>query len=108
MNSRSAPALHSPPGSHRSYTLKLHVSKRSQQTMIRPSLVSICACLLLAACSDNPSDNPSDSPVPRGATVPWDEYEAEAGVSSGGATLEQTTTRPWLETTLSPHAPGPQ
>lgn len=75
--------------------------------MIRPILVSICACLLLAACSDDPSENPGDPPpVPRGASVPWDEYEAEAGVFSGGATLEQTTTGPWLEGTLSGEASG--
>ncbi|SEK41106.1 hypothetical protein SAMN05444354_101509 [Stigmatella aurantiaca] len=74
--------------------------------MIRPILVSACVCLLLAACSDDPSAPPSGSPVPRGATVPWDAYEAEAGDYSGGATLEQTTSGPWLEGTLSGEASG--
>lgn len=79
--------------------------------MLRPILVSMCACLLLAACKEDPPspppvENPGEHPVPRGATVPWDEYEAESGTSVGGATLEQTTRGPWLEGTLSGEASG--
>ncbi|MET0405285.1 MAG: secreted glycosyl hydrolase, partial [Cystobacter sp.] len=78
--------------------------------MTRSILVSLCASLLLAACGDKPDDTPDDppddTPVPRGATVAWDEYEAEAGALAGGATLEQTTSGPWLEGTLSGEASG--
>jgi hypothetical protein len=77
--------------------------------MIRPILVSACACLLLTACSDDPKDPPpGGSPPPRGATLTWDAYEAEAGQASGGATLEQTQGGPWLEGTLSGEASGRQ
>lgn len=55
-----------------------------------------------AACG---SEGPPAAPA-RGAAVPWDEYEAEAGLLAGGATIEQTATGPWLEGTLSGEASG--
>lgn len=71
--------------------------------MIRSLTISMCSALALAACSGDRADPP---PAPRGASVPWIEYEAEAGQATGGATLEQTTSGPWLEGTLSGEASG--
>ena len=70
--------------------------------MNRSIRASICSLLLLAACS---SDSKAP-PAARGAVVPWDEYEAEAGSRTAGAVLEQTTAGPWLEGTLSGEASG--
>ncbi|WP_434381067.1 secreted glycosyl hydrolase [Melittangium boletus] len=80
--------------------------------MMRPILVSLCASLLLVGCNDKPDENPEpgpienpgETPAPRGATVSWDEYEAEAGALSGGAALERTVSGAWLEGTLSGEA----